>query len=541
VIRSTTCVLVAVLLAATAASARPFSWRTTGAPPAPFTRVVPVAVSDDGLVLAANLYGSDPAAYRWQDGVFLPLGTLPTTQPHPISAATHMASGGAIVFGTSSVESHLYGGVFRWENGVVSEIARDEDLRCVSADGRVLLFQARVVRDGVSTPLPYGFASGRSTCAAADGDPIAGASWVDPNPRPMLLHADGTLVPLEEPDAAYGTEAVAVSNDGAVVAGLARTDLTHERLVVWTDGVPAVIPMPVVPGADQPGAFAWDGAEVTGMSADGRRVIGNLRSNDAYGEQPFVWDEANGIRLLGDVVPFDFHGDVPWLDVANAISPNGDVIAAAGFTDGILLTLPDACANGIDDDGDGLVDLADPGCADASDYTERGPSLPCDDGVDEDLDGVADFPDDPSCPTPFFPAEGQCSDGIDDDRDGLVDLDDPGCESATDPSEHSPLLPCDDGIDNDSDWSTDYVAPEYGFGDPGCLNVFSATEAPACNDGIDNDGDGGIDDWSDPECAERPWGKSESKATGCGIGAELAGALGLIRLARSRRRPPTTS
>ncbi|MFA9566512.1 MAG: hypothetical protein ACERLM_17755, partial [Acidimicrobiales bacterium] len=50
-----------------------------------------------------------------------------------------------------------------------------------------------------------------------------------------------------------------------------------------------------------------------------------------------------------------------------------------------------ACSNGIDDDGDGLVDLDDPGCVDEADLDERDPLLRCDDGADNDGDGRIDF------------------------------------------------------------------------------------------------------------------------------------------------------
>ena len=43
-----------------------------------------------------------------------------------------------------------------------------------------------------------------------------------------------------------------------------------------------------------------------------------------------------------------------------------------------------ACEDEIDNDGDGLVDLADPGCADAADAEETNPAAPCDDAVDND-------------------------------------------------------------------------------------------------------------------------------------------------------------
>jgi hypothetical protein len=49
-----------------------------------------------------------------------------------------------------------------------------------------------------------------------------------------------------------------------------------------------------------------------------------------------------------------------------------------------------ACADGIDDDGDGLADMADPGCP----FPAASPENPqCDDGIDNDQNGSIDFAD----------------------------------------------------------------------------------------------------------------------------------------------------
>jgi len=54
-----------------------------------------------------------------------------------------------------------------------------------------------------------------------------------------------------------------------------------------------------------------------------------------------------------------------------------------------------ACRDGLDNDGDGLVDFPDdPGCREATSQTE---SPECDDGLDNDGNGKIDFPDDPGC------------------------------------------------------------------------------------------------------------------------------------------------
>jgi hypothetical protein len=144
-----------------------------------------------------------------------------------------------------------------------------------------------------------------------------------------------------------------------------------------------------------------------------------------------------------------------------------------------------ACNNGLDDDGDGRTDLADPGCDGDADLDERSPLLPCDDGADNDGDGRSDF---------------------------------------------DPLTRADPGAGN---------------GDLGCAGP-STLEDPECQDGIDNDGGAGTD-WdggasaggaadplgADPECIA-PWSPRES-ASRCGLGFELALLLPLIRRARRRR------
>lgn len=57
-----------------------------------------------------------------------------------------------------------------------------------------------------------------------------------------------------------------------------------------------------------------------------------------------------------------------------------------------------ACANLLDDDGDGTTDFGnDPGCASAMDDWERGAAAACDNGLDDDGDGAADFPGDTGC------------------------------------------------------------------------------------------------------------------------------------------------
>jgi hypothetical protein len=99
----------------------------------------------------------------------------------------------------------------------------------------------------------------------------------------------------------------------------------------------------------------------------------------------------------------------------------------------------------------------------------------CADGIDNDGDGLVDYPNDPECVTASGASEAQCGDGIDNDGDGFADLDDPSCAALTDPYEKNPALACDDGIDNDGDGFTD-------FDDPNCSQAWPYWEhpPPAC-------------------------------------------------------------
>jgi len=69
-----------------------------------------------------------------------------------------------------------------------------------------------------------------------------------------------------------------------------------------------------------------------------------------------------------------------------------------------------ACNNGLDDDGDGLTDLADPGCNKKNDRSELG-SNECDDGIDNDGDGDIDTTD-VGCADAFGTDETNCGDNI---------------------------------------------------------------------------------------------------------------------------------
>ncbi|MBN2203105.1 MAG: hypothetical protein JW700_02895 [Candidatus Aenigmarchaeota archaeon] len=69
------------------------------------------------------------------------------------------------------------------------------------------------------------------------------------------------------------------------------------------------------------------------------------------------------------------------------------------------------CKDGIDNDGDGLSDLNDPGCSSKNDKSELDSSVECDDGLDNDEDGNVDY-NDSGCTGPTDTDESDCGDGI---------------------------------------------------------------------------------------------------------------------------------
>jgi hypothetical protein len=162
-----------------------------------------------------------------------------------------------------------------------------------------------------------------------------------------------------------------------------------------------------------------------------------------------------------------------------------------------------ACGDGVDNDGDGLVDDADPGCENTQDASERSALYECDDGVDNDGDGGTDYvpdadgdglpdpPGDVGCAAPRWKETPQCQDGLDNDGDGHIDFD-------------------------------------------GGQSIHGACSEGSCPPGVsDLDGDGIAD--PDLQCQGGPLGLGESPL-GCGAGFEAIPLVGLWWVLRGLRR-----
>jgi hypothetical protein len=161
-----------------------------------------------------------------------------------------------------------------------------------------------------------------------------------------------------------------------------------------------------------------------------------------------------------------------------------------------ILDVVRPCDDGEDNDGDSLVDLADPGCLWEGDFSEE-PA--CSDGIDNDWDGDVDHPDDPDCASADDLLEEPDLDG------DLVPDDEDNCTEAANPSQ---LDSNQDGYGNacDADYDDD---DSVGVQDFGILSgaYGASTGEPHFDEDVDADGDGfiGIEEfallsnsWSDP-------------------------------------------
>lgn len=213
--------------------------------------------------------------------------------------------------------------------------------------------------------------------------------------------------------------------------------------------------------------------------------------------------------------------------------------------------IADDCFDTIDNDKDGLVDFADPGCNGATQLdasscaqTDGGTGLASNGNPGCNTSGRFSEKNDP-----------QCNDRKDNDKDGLVDRDDPGClnvngnVNVADDDEGNPE--CSDGKDNDGDglvdWPQDPACTNKGFNaeaadpvcanlrdddgdglvdarDPGCWWFGNREINPACSNGIDDDGDGKKDFPNDPDCTTMLQDWETAAQCGDGIDNDFDGA-----------------
>lgn len=179
------------------------------------------------------------------------------------------------------------------------------------------------------------------------------------------------------------------------------------------------------------------------------------------------------------------------IDVAERIAgsdpnnPDSGPENAAGI---VYLQLP-VCTDGIDNDLDGQIDDADPGCIDTDhDLVDD----PAERALGSDPNNFNSVPEDSRIDAVLISLgfiTFQCDDGLDDDLDGLIDAADPGCAP----------------FDFDGDGFGDVLEKTYGSdpNDMASRPEDDRVDPALCTDGVDNDGDGFID-VADEGCLAHP-------------------------------------
>jgi hypothetical protein len=207
-----------------------------------------------------------------------------------------------------------------------------------------------------------------------------------------------------------------------------------------------------------------------------------------------------------------------------------------------------SCSDGFDNEGNGFADCADfscrnnrfvsvcaseTACFDAADIEMNGTTCStaqaeatgnahCSDGIDNDGDRLVDRGD-PDCEG--WPREASCSNGIDDNGDGKTDCSDVGC--ATSPACMGPentLVYCSDGISNDGDTFVDCDDFDCSNSpDPDiiayCATPMGETTLEQCTNGIDDDNNR-YQDCADFSCQNEARGATPEAAAYCAEHAE---------------------
>ncbi|MBM4394797.1 MAG: hypothetical protein FJ087_03795 [Deltaproteobacteria bacterium] len=281
--------------------------------------------------------------------------------------------------------------------------------------------------DVTGAPLPIAGCTGRVTIWVADAD-VGGLSIMSASSG---AHRDADPFVPGFTSAPVGDDivAVAASPDSTGVYSLLRGPREVRRLDPGTLATaPQAIPcraeaMEVAAAGPLAGSLIVACAEPPGVvsvpfAGFGRTGADDLAFLPVTGRPRHVAVSGDGTAawITHTPMPGNPAGWLTRLDLATGAEERAGIVPA--------------CSDGLDNDGDGKTDAADPGCSGPDDDSEAPDAAdPCANLVDEDGDGLTDA-DDPNCPISEFllvPVP-QCGNGLDDDGDGLTDFGgDPDC------------------------------------------------------------------------------------------------------------------
>ena len=440
-----------------------------------------IDVSDNGLVVVGNSQSEFTRAFRWTLGGGI--RSLVALGEGNTSNGTAVSLNGEIVVGSRT--DSLGSRAFRWTSSSGMQLIGPltSTATSVSANGSVVVgtvgarsFYWAAANGLIQIPdSPNGDYIDHARDVSADGSVISASAYFGGVQTAVRWTEQGGIQSLGTlPGGGSIGEAWAISADGSTIVGEADSSNGPSEAFRWTAAT-GMVGLGDLPG----GTFNSLAKDVSG---DGSVIVGVSSGGDGS----FIWDEADGIRNLKDVLQTDYCLDLTGRDLgeANGISADGSTITGTGqnpagnveawvvrlFLDCNHNGIPDATElpghdcnnNGIldtcepDDDGDGVINAcdgcpADPlkvapgacGCGQAdfdgvgdgiANCIDKCPTTASDSQIDSDGDGVGDVCD--NCPT--APNANQ----LDTDGDGAGDV----CDACpTSPGQSQPT-PCGCGL-----------------------------------------------------------------------------------------------
>jgi len=261
------------------------------------------------------------------------------------------------------------------------------------------------------------------------------------------------------------------------------------------------------------------------------KIVTDLMSPDPEICDNGIDDNGNGLVDCDDPYCFAFPACIIEIcDDGIDNNGNGLIDCEDPACEDALICQPEICNDGIDNNGNGFIDCRDLQCIDSI-YCQ--PEI-CNNGIDDNANDLIDC-DDPQCFSSVYCKLEICNNGIDDNANDLVDCDDPQC---FDSIYCQPEI-CDNNVDDNGNGLVD-------CDDPQCADD-AYCRSETCDNGIDEDGNGFID-CDDPKCVNEEacnmatYGAISScsvssmrGSSGFGGWFSLLGLLGLICLGGIRR------
>lgn len=344
------------------------------------------------LASACDRTPTDPSRPERYDVVFLGI-------PADAESFTPRAMAAGRVVGTARAGTDVW--TVQWSNGTFSRIGPDVPAGCESEPaaahvgftvGQVTCFGPGEVPNDV-----YGWVTGVGALPRLFAEPYSftdinrSATIVGtvnppaefPQASPRAFVVQGVSVTMLLPEGATGSEAVGISDEGAVAVTAyydctGQDDCAETRALVWSAGTWTEVDLPadadrsVAAGISPAGHLAGytlgglDGlflydvpdndydalpvvpgttVQVTGVNAEGQVVGTGFRQSAAPGQQPsygIIWGVERQFELTERI-----RGDDPWVITAALATDDEERIAALGFNsetgqEGPLLLVPPA-------------------------------------------------------------------------------------------------------------------------------------------------------------------------------------------------------